>query len=123
MRAVDMAKRPDGELEYEVLSVLWSAGEPLSPSAVNDRLRHGLAYTTVATVLSRLHRKRLVSREPEGRGYVYRALVDEAEFALSRIGEVLEHSSDRLLVLTKLFDRLPEAEAVRVHAVISTRSA
>ena len=52
-----------------------------------------LAYTTVMTVLGRLHEKRILSRSRVGRGYVYRPAAEEAQLvdALSRraVDEVL----------------------------------
>jgi predicted transcriptional regulator len=66
-----------GPLEYEVLRALW-ADSPASVPAVLERLNGGrgheqqLAYTTVMTVLTRLHEKGLLDRTRRGRGYEYR---------------------------------------------------
>lgn len=73
-----------GPLEYEVMTVLWATG-PANVPAVLDRVNasrredKALAYTTVMTVLSRLHEKGLLSRERRGRGYEYGPRFDEAE--------------------------------------------
>lgn len=48
-------------------------------TAINDGRRPPLAYTTVMTVLARLHRKGLAERAAQGRGYVYRAALDEQQ--------------------------------------------
>src|SRR5260370_25177385 len=50
-------RRAAGELEAAVLAVLQAAGLPLSPGEVRERVGGGLAYTTVVTILSRLHAK------------------------------------------------------------------
>ncbi len=50
---------PDGALELEVLAVLWRASGPLTPADVRRHIAHDLAYTTVMTVLGRLHAKGL----------------------------------------------------------------
>ncbi|MFN8024405.1 MAG: BlaI/MecI/CopY family transcriptional regulator [Acidimicrobiales bacterium] len=118
-----MGKRPDGQLEYDVLHVLWSADRPLSPAEVNERLDLGLAYTTVATILTRLHAKQLVDRSPVGRAFAYQALVDEIDFALRRIHEVLASTSDRQQVLARFVSRLTEDEADEVRALLAARSA
>ena len=55
-------RRAPGELEGNVLTVLWRAGRPLSPGQVRAELGADLAYTTVMTILSRLHAKGSVSR-------------------------------------------------------------
>jgi predicted transcriptional regulator len=62
-----------GPLEVRVLALLRS-GEPTAVAALRDQLeRDGseLAYTTVMTVLSRLHKKGLLKRKREGNRYLY----------------------------------------------------
>ncbi|MGW7099589.1 BlaI/MecI/CopY family transcriptional regulator [Streptomyces sp. NPDC054883] len=49
--------------------MLWSTDEPLTARQVRERLPGGLAYTTVLTILSRLHEKGMLLRHREGRGY------------------------------------------------------
>ncbi|NDA78851.1 MAG: hypothetical protein EBY07_13920 [Actinobacteria bacterium] len=45
-----MRKKGDGELELEVLRILWAADDALQPAEVQERLAEHLAYTSVATV-------------------------------------------------------------------------
>ncbi len=62
-----------GPLEMQVLGLL-EGHEPLSVSALQERLlrsHNDLAYTTVMTVLSRLHEKGLVTRKRDGKRYLY----------------------------------------------------
>lgn len=65
-----------GPLEYAAMSALWQQA-PASVSAVLERInatRRGgdqLAYTTVMTVLARLHDKGLLDRVKAGRSYDY----------------------------------------------------
>jgi predicted transcriptional regulator len=64
-----------GPLEARVLGLLVS-DRALAVQDVQAALAdegHALAYTTVMTVLARLHEKGLVAREREGRRYLYRA--------------------------------------------------
>lgn len=64
-----------GPLEMEVLGVLNSGGEQ-SVSDIQTLLKkagNDLAYTTVMTVLVRLHNKGLVSRRKESRYFLYSA--------------------------------------------------
>lgn len=61
-----------GELEKEVMDILWehkhcSARNVLTKLEGNRKL----AYTTVATILQRLHDKRLVKRTDDKLGYIY----------------------------------------------------
>jgi predicted transcriptional regulator len=48
----------------------------------------GLALTTVATVLTRLEKRGLVSRRRDGNHYLYHAAVTEAQVRSSMIGEL-----------------------------------
>ena len=83
-----MTRRPDGALETDVLKVLWAADGPLLPAEINERLDAGYAYTSIATILTRLQAKGLVERNPSGRAFAYQATVDESELAVRRISAV-----------------------------------
>lgn len=77
-----------GELQTQVLEELWSAGEA-PVREVRDRLEARgvkLAYTTVLTVMTRLHARGLLIRRRQGRRDHYRAAVEAHELrgALSR---------------------------------------
>jgi predicted transcriptional regulator len=89
--------RPLGELEAAVLSVLWGSSAPLSVRDVLARLqrRPALAYTTVLTVLDRLHDKRLVVREKEGRAFLYRASVSRETWLGEQAARALTGASKR----------------------------
>lgn len=73
-----------GSLEYEVMRELWRDA-PASVKTVLDRINDDrpkadqLAYTTVMTVLGRLHEKGLLDRVKAGRGYDYTPRFDEAQ--------------------------------------------
>lgn len=67
------ARKPLGDLEAAVLGALWDSPATLSVRDVLSRLkrRPALAYTTVLTVLDRLHDKGLVAREKQGNAFIY----------------------------------------------------
>jgi predicted transcriptional regulator len=115
-----MTRRPDGALETDVLKVLWAADGPLLPGEINERLNAGYAYTSVATILTRLQAKGLVVRSPAGRAYAYVAAVDEAGLAVRRISELLDSSSDRAKVLSRFIDGLSPREAKAIRAILDT---
>lgn len=65
-------RAPDiGPLEMEVMGLLDRRGKPASVADIRKGLGKELAYTTVMTVLVRLHRKGMVERIREGRQYLY----------------------------------------------------
>jgi predicted transcriptional regulator len=113
-----MTKRPDGALEHDILTVLWAATEPLQPADVKTRLGSDLAYTSIATVLGRLHDKGLVERLPSGRAFAYRAMVDEAQLAARRIDDVLSSANDRSAVLAKFVGALSKREAKALRKML-----
>ena len=112
------ARRPDGALETDVMRVLWSSDGPVSPSEVQDRLATGLAYTSVATVLGRLHVKGLVERSSQGRRFVYRHAVTEAELGARSMGAVMDTSSDRRALMTGFVGRLSRRDIDALRAIL-----
>ncbi len=115
---VIMPRRPDGALEHDIMKVLWSTTEPLSPAAVNAVLDQGLAYTTVATVLGRLHTKGLVQRTVSGRAFAYRSAVPESELAGRRIADVLLSASDSRAALAGFVRSLSKRDAKALRALL-----
>lgn len=88
-----VVRLPGGELEYAVLFCVCELGG----ASVRDVFLQvgeadGLAYTTIAKVLDRLHAKGLVSRKRKGNAFVYRPRITRrviefarARFSLSRL--------------------------------------
>ncbi|WP_329139900.1 BlaI/MecI/CopY family transcriptional regulator [Streptomyces sp. NBC_01476] len=99
-------RRARGELEAEVLAALWAAGEPVGAGTVREQVAGDPAYTTVLTILTRLHEKGLVTRERAGRGYLYAPLHDEAGHAAAGMRDFLDHGGDRAAVLSRFVSGL-----------------
>ncbi|HEU5420265.1 MAG TPA: BlaI/MecI/CopY family transcriptional regulator [Streptosporangiaceae bacterium] len=99
-------RRAAGELEAAVLAVLQAAGSPLSPAGVRDRLDGDLAYTTVVTILSRLHAKGVLQRRKAGRAFAYRPAADAPGLAARRLAQLLDAEPDREAVLTRFVSEL-----------------
>ncbi|MEM9042735.1 MAG: BlaI/MecI/CopY family transcriptional regulator [Actinomycetota bacterium] len=106
-----MTKRPDGELEQDVLRALWEIDAPVSPSEVIDHLHSDLAYTSIATVLGRLCDKDLAERRRDGRSFRYTAARSEADVAASRICSILDTALDRESALAGFARALDRDEA------------
>lgn len=104
------SRRGAGELETAVLAVLHAAGQPLSPGQVRDHLDDGLAYTTVVTILSRLHAKGVLHRHKAGRAYLYAPVADEPGLAARRMARVLDAEADREAVLARFVSGLSGAD-------------
>src|SRR6266446_10617754 len=83
------------ELQLAILRVIWDKGEA-TVQAIWEALHaeRGLAQTTVATMLSRLERRGVVTRRAQSRQYRYRAAVTEREVQHSMVGELTERLFD-----------------------------
>lgn len=106
----ESARRGPGELEGEVLALLWKADAPLTPAGVRERLDNGLAYTTVMTILSRLFDKGMIRRERVGRAYAYTPAIEQAEMAASRMKSLLDTGVDREAVLARFVGSLDRSD-------------
>lgn len=78
------------ELQLELMRVLWARGEA-STADVAEVLAasRGLAHTTIATLLSRLEKRGVVSSRRDGRQLVYRAEVAEGDVRRSMVSGLL----------------------------------
>ena len=107
-------RRPAGALEAEVLAVLRTAGMPLNPGQVKERLaarqQGDLSYSTVVTIMSRLHAKGLLARERAGRGFAYTPL-DPASLAAGQMSRALDAGADHDAVLTRFVSGLSGRDA------------
>lgn len=77
-----------GPLETRVLDALWTRGCPASVRDLHPRFP-GMAYTTLMTTLDRLHRKGVLSREKQGRAFVYAPIATRDGFHAARAGGTL----------------------------------
>jgi predicted transcriptional regulator len=114
-------RRGVGELEAEIFGVLRAAGRALTPGEVRERLgvRDGreLSYSTVVTIVSRLHAKGLLSRQRAGRGFSYQP-VDEASLAAGRMNLALAAGSDHGAVLTRFISGLSDRDAMLLRELL-----
>jgi predicted transcriptional regulator len=99
-------RRRFGELENAVLAALWAALEPMVPAEVQAAVGDDLAYTTVMTILVRLHDKGVIERSKVGRAYAYRPVVAEADVVADQVRRLLDQGQDRAAVLQGLVDGL-----------------
>lgn len=107
---VTAPRRRAGELSGLVLEILRQADRPLTPGQVLDRLLSTgsgpLAYTTVVTILSRLHDQGVADRFRAGRAYAYHSAAGEAQLAGRRMRRLLDAEDDRTGVLASFVDGL-----------------
>jgi len=94
-----------------VLAALWASPEPMVPADVQAAVGGALAYTTVMTILVRLHDKGVIEREKIGRAYAYRPVVQETTVIAEQVRRLLERGADRTAVLQGLIEGLAPDDA------------
>ena len=118
-----VAGRRVGDLESEILDVLWSARTWLSGREVLERLGgETRAYTTVMTVLGRLVEKNLVERVEGGKGHVYRAAGDPDELTAQAIRSLLSATAHPRAALAHFVEDLDDPELMAELATAMKRA-
>jgi BlaI family transcriptional regulator, penicillinase repressor len=84
-------RQPLTELQIAVLRLLWERGEA-SVAEIWEALypERKLAQTTVATIVSRLQRRGILTRRTRDRQFVYKTLLTEADVQHSMVSELTE---------------------------------
>jgi len=120
-RSTQAQRLPMGELEAQVLEVLWEADDWLTPGDVHAVLskKRSLAYTTAMTILVRLWNKGTLERRREGRAYAYHPIQSREERAADRMSELLSDVGDRSAVLAHFLDALAPAERARLRRLLT----
>jgi len=102
------------------MNVLWSRADAQTVRTVQEALQpRALAYTTVMTVLERLYRKGLVTREAEGRAYAYRPSATRAEHTAALMADALATSDDRSAALVSFTEQLSAHDVAALKQVLS----
>jgi predicted transcriptional regulator len=83
------------DLQIAIIRVLWDRGQA-TVAEICEALREerGLAPTTIATLLTRLQKRGVVSHTTRQRQFVYRAEVTESEVQRSMVSDLTERLFD-----------------------------
>ena len=95
------------DLQLAVVRVLWTRGESTVLEVQGALLpERPLAQTTVATLLTRLEKRGIVSHRTDGRLFVYSAEVSEPDVRRSMVAELTEMLFDgnRAALISHLID-------------------
>ncbi len=84
-----------GELQHAIMRVLWAEGEA-SVARVQEALpkEHRRALTTIATMLTKMERKGVVTHRSEGRFFIYAPAVKEPDVRRSMVEDLTERLFD-----------------------------
>jgi predicted transcriptional regulator len=117
-----------GDLQYAIMRVLWEESEA-TVARVQERLaeseRHERALTTIATMLTKMEKKGVVSHRSEGRIFVYRASVQEDAVRRSMVTELTDRlfQGDYGALVSHLLDEqdIDRGELQRLRALLAAK--
>lgn len=109
-----------GELEKLVMDRMWSWEHPVAVREVLEDLQRdrSLAYTTVMTVMDNLHRKGVLTRQKDGRAYLYRPALTREQHTAAFMGEILADSADTAATLMRFVEQMEPEEAARLREAL-----
>lgn len=109
-----------GVLEAHVMDVLWDSG----PSTIREIIAHlqsASAYTTIATVLTNLEKKGMVSRERSKNCTRYLPDVTRAEHEAGQMAGVLQGSRDRASSILHFVETMPAEDLALLRDYLQSR--
>lgn len=81
---------PDlGELELEVMQLVWNKGE-VTAEQVREKLTRNAKESTVRTILKRLEDKGYVTHSVDGRTFVFRAVHARPQVAAQAVKRIID---------------------------------
>ncbi|WP_165063349.1 BlaI/MecI/CopY family transcriptional regulator [Marisediminicola senii] len=116
-----------GDLERSVMDILWTSDSPLTAYELQETLAAGggggeaskpLAATTVLTVLSRLEKKKFVTRERTARPHRFVAAATREDRMAELMHEVLGTANDRTAVLERFVGQASASEAATLRKLL-----
>lgn len=109
-----------GELESTIMDRMWSYRRPASVRDVLEDLRREreIAYTTVMTVMDKLHTKGLLRRQMSGKAYLYEAVSSKEAYTADLMRASLAGSGNQAATLVHFLERLTPEEAGALEAAL-----
>lgn len=100
---------------------LWAAGRPMLVREVLEELREQrpLAYTTVMTVMDKLHRKGWLTREREGRAYLYQPSASRETYAAELMSQAFSQAGDATTTLIHFIETMSPDEAAALRRALN----
>lgn len=102
------------------MEAVWRAGHPVAVRDVLDDLSRDrtIAYTTVMTVMDKLHTKGWLSRHRAGRAYLYESTGSRESYTARLMRDALSTSDNRAAAFVHfLSDLTPEESAALTSAL------
>lgn len=79
-----------GELETQVMEIIWHAENPVSVRSVTEAIqkKRKIAYTTVMTIMGRLVKKGILVRKLDGSTYFYKPKLTRDQFMAKAVHNI-----------------------------------
>lgn len=113
-----MKRKAFGELENAVMALLMKKGHPLSVRDIHQAIGQGRAYTTLLTVVSRLYEKGVLSRQKEGRSFVYLLKKSKKNTLFQKVKKHLFSASPPEVMSYFLDNEISEEDVKKIEQMI-----
>jgi BlaI family penicillinase repressor len=116
-----------GDLQLAIMRVLWSRGQA-TVADVHEALEpeRGLALTTIATMLTKMEKKGVVSHRADGRRFIYKPLVSESQVRRSMVTDLTSQlfRGDVTALVNHLLSEheIDERELAQLQELIAARA-
>ena len=114
-----------GDLQVAILRVLWDEGEATVARVTDALAGKRRAPTTIATMLTKMERRSMVSHRVEGRQFVYRPEISEQAVTRSMVADLTQRlfEGDVSALVSHLLrsEEIDREELVRLRAMIVER--
>jgi predicted transcriptional regulator len=109
-----------GDLEFAVMERIWRLGRPVSVRDVFEELKteRSIAYTTVMTVMDKLHAKGWLRREARGRAYLYEAVDSREAYTARLMRDAWATSDNQAAAFVHFLGQLSGEEARALRAAL-----
>ena len=109
-----------GDLEAVVMDRLWEREGATTVRAVFEDLLHDreIAYTTVMSTMDNLHRKGWLSREREGKAYLYVPSMTREQYSAQLMRDALDVGGRSDLVLAHFLEQISDDESAALRKVL-----
>ncbi|KMO71065.1 MULTISPECIES: BlaI/MecI/CopY family transcriptional regulator [Mycolicibacterium] len=116
-----MEQRGFGDLEAMIMDWVWDHQEPITVREVFEDLsqQRPIAYTTVLSTMDNLYRKRWLTRQRNGKAYVYRAAMSRAERSARLMKAAFDSGGDTNTVLAFFVEQMSTEQSAQLKAALS----
>jgi predicted transcriptional regulator len=109
-----------GDLETVVMDRLWAAEGATTVRDVLEQLQRDreIAYTTVQSTMDNLHRKGWLTRQRDGKAYLYIPRMTREQYSAQMMRDALDAGGRSDLVLAHFMETISAEESTELRKVL-----